>query len=50
MTGAIDSFYSPEEIAAMVEPHFAILSRQMVSTPHDFGRSAEWVYVVQTRG
>ena len=49
MDGVIDSFYTPEEIAAMIAPHFVIVSREMVSTQHDFGQSAEWVYVVKTQ-
>jgi len=47
MAGVIDSFYTPEEIVAMLTPHFAILSHDLVSTQHDYGRSAEWVIVVK---
>ena len=45
--GASDRVYTPEEIAAMLAPHFGVLSRERVSTQHDFGKSAEWIYVVQ---
>ncbi|HKZ83196.1 MAG TPA: methyltransferase domain-containing protein [Anaerolineae bacterium] len=46
VTGVIDSYYTPEEVAAMLAPHFEIVSREMVSTQHDYGKSAEWVIVV----
>jgi len=49
MDGVIDSFYTPEEIVAMIAPHFVVVSCEMVHTQHDFGQSAEWVYVVQPR-
>ena len=46
-TGVVDQIYTPEEIAALLTPHFVIVSRELVSTQHDYGRSAEWVIVVQ---
>jgi SAM-dependent methyltransferase len=49
MTGVIDSFYTPEEIAAMLAPRFHVVSRQLVHTRHDYGLSAEWVIVVHPR-
>jgi SAM-dependent methyltransferase len=49
MTGVIDSFYTPKEIVALIEPHFAIVSRELVHTRHDYGQSAEWVIVVKPR-
>ena len=47
VTGVIDSYYTPEEIAAILASHFEIVSRELVSTQHDYGKSAEWVIVVQ---
>jgi len=46
VTGVVDSYYTPEEVAAMLAPHFEIVSRERVSTQHDYGKSAEWVIVV----
>ena len=45
--GVSDRVYTPEEIAPMLAPQFGVLSRELVSTQHDFGTSAEWVIVVQ---
>jgi len=47
--GTVDRLYAPEEIAAMLEPHFVVVSRELVHTRHDYGLSAEWVIVVQRR-
>ncbi len=47
--GTVDQLYAPEEIAAMLEPHFVVVSRQLVHTRHDYGLSAEWVIVVRPR-
>jgi len=49
MTGVIDSYYTSEEVAAMLAPHFEIVSRELVSTQHDYGKSAEWVIVVHPK-
>lgn len=49
-TGIVDRFYTPEEIAAMLAPHFEIVSRELVHTRHDYGLSAEWVIVAHPRG
>jgi hypothetical protein len=43
----VDRLYAPEEIAALLEPHFVVVSRELVHTRHDYGLSAEWVYVVR---
>jgi SAM-dependent methyltransferase len=43
--GVADRFYTTEEIAAMLAPHFDVLSRELVHTRHDYGLSAEWIFV-----
>jgi len=45
--GVIDSYFPIEEIEAMLSPHFAIVSRQLVHTQHDYGLSAEWAIVAR---
>jgi SAM-dependent methyltransferase len=46
-SGVIGRFYAPQEISAMLAPYFEIVSRELVHTQHDDGRSAEWIFVAR---
>jgi len=48
--GVSDSFYTREQLAALIKPYFKTVSQELVSSQHDYGVSAEWVVVVKPYG
>jgi SAM-dependent methyltransferase len=50
LEGVFDSFHTREQLTALLKPYFEIVSQELVSSQHDYGRSAEWIVVAMRYG